>query len=273
MIRQFDLLTVAGLVLGLAAVIGGMILEGGGIRDLTQITAAVIVFGGTAGATWISTPAPVMRRALRRLSWLFFSQVYNHTTLVEEIAGYAAQARRLGLVSLEHSLSEVSDDFLRKALGLAVDGVELTEIRKTMEIELEVQEQQAEEEAAVYEHAGGYSPTIGIIGAVLGLIQVMKNLQRLEMVGAGIAVAFVSTIYGVGIANLVLLPAASKIRARSRELLLGRQLMLEGALLIVEGLNPKLIRARLEAYNTSVEGGSAPERRVERLANREAEAA
>src|SRR5262249_6710084 len=153
-----------------------------------------------------------------------------------------------GLVSLEGEALEIEDPFLRKALTLAVDGTDLQEIRNMMQLEMDVYESRALEEAKVFESAGGYSPTIGIIGAVMGLIQVMKNLANIEEVGHGIAVAFVATVYGVGIANILLLPAATKIKSRIEREIELRELKLEGVVAIVEGLNPKLIRSKLEAY-------------------------
>jgi chemotaxis protein MotA len=165
-----------------------------------------------------------------------------------EVIGYASKARKNGLVSLEQEAAKVADPFLRKALNLAVDGTDLQDIRKMLELEIDVEEQNADSEARVFDCAGGYAPTVGIIGAVLGLIQVMKNLANIEEVGHGIAVSFVATVYGVGSANLLFLPAASKIKARIQAELERKELILEGVSGIVEGLNPKLIRAKLEAY-------------------------
>ncbi len=151
-------------------------------------------------------------------------------------------------MALEVQAASAHDPFLRKALSLAADGIEIARIRDIMELEIAVFESQSEAEARVFESAGGYAPTIGIIGAVLGLIQVMKNLANIDEVGRGIAVAFVATIYGVGSANLFFLPAGNKIRARAHEVVQSRELMLEGVLAIAEGLNQKLIRIKLEAY-------------------------
>jgi chemotaxis protein MotA len=167
---------------------------------------------------------------------------------IEILIGYATQARKQGIVSLEQEAAKVQDPFMRKALTLAVDGMELSQIRSIMELEIELVEQRGEAEAKAFETAGGYSPTIGIIGAVLGLMQVMKNLANIDEVGKGIAGAFVATVYGVGIANLFFLPAGGKLKARLRAELQIRELILEGVLAIVEGLNPKLIRTRLDAY-------------------------
>ena len=167
---------------------------------------------------------------------------------MDEIIAYATKARKSSIVSLEEDLEKAGDKFLQKALSLAVDGTDLQELRKMMELEIAQSEQHRESAAKVFEAAGGYAPTIGIIGAVLGLIQVMKHLENIEEVGKGIAVAFVATVYGVAVANLVFLPAANKLKARIRQDAQDKELMLEGVCSIVEGMNPKLIRVKLEAF-------------------------
>jgi chemotaxis protein MotA len=182
------------------------------------------------------------------LGGVFFDSAPPVETLVEEIIGYAAKARKNGLVSLEQESINIQDPFLKKALNLAVDGTDLQEIRKMLELEISLEESHAESEAKVFEYAGGYAPTVGIIGAVMGLIQVMKNLANIDEVGHGIAVSFVATVYGGGVANLFFLPAANKIKARAHAEVQRKELILEGVSGIVEGLNPKLIRAKLESY-------------------------
>ncbi len=196
----------------------------------------------------VTTPMHTLIGAVKKLGLVFFERDHSPNAMIEEIIGYATKARKSGIVSLEREADAIQDPFLRKALNLAVDGTDLDIIRKTMELEITLVEHHAEAEAKVFEAAGGYAPTIGIIGAVLGLIQVMKNLANIEEVGHGIAVAFVATVYGVGTANLFFLPAANKIKARMHAVIQNRELMLEGVAGIVEGLNPKLIRSRLEAY-------------------------
>jgi chemotaxis protein MotA len=243
-----DIATIAGLVLAFAGILGGLLLEGGKIRDILQFTAALIVLGGTLGAVMVSTPLKVLMGALRRLVGVFLDSSPDLGIISEEVIGYATKARKSGLVSLEREADKISDPFLRKALNLAVDGTDLQDIRKMLELEIQIEEQNAEAEAKVFECAGGYAPTVGIIGAVLGLIQVMKNLANIDEVGHGIAVAFVATVYGVGTANLFFLPAASKIKARVSAETQRKELILEGVSGIVEGLNPKLIRVKLEAY-------------------------
>lgn len=257
-----DIATLCGLGLALGGILGGLILEGGNIAEILQPTAAMIVFGGTIGAVMVATPLPIVLAAVRELFSVFFEKQQDPGAAIEEIIGYATKARKNGIVSLEEEAEAIQDPFLRKALTLAVDGTDLQEIRKMMELEIALEEQNAEARARVFEQAGGYAPTIGIIGAVMGLIQVMKHLANIDEVGKGIAVAFVATIYGVGSANVFFIPAANKIRARAHAACQIRELMLEGVAGIVEGLNPKLIRSKLEAYvhpaQPAVAGKKAP---------------
>jgi chemotaxis protein MotA len=243
-----DLATFAGLLLAIAGILGGLLLEGGKIQDVSQMTAAMIVLGGTLGAVMVTTPLAVLRSAVKQLRTVFFEKAEAPDAAIEEIITYATKARKNGIVALEQDADAVADKFLRKALNLAVDGTDLQVLRKMMELEISLEEHHGEAEAKVFEAAGGYSPTIGIIGAVLGLIQVMKHLEDIKEVGHGIAVAFVATVYGVAAANLFFLPAANKIKARVQNSLQMKELMLEGVIGIVEGLNPKLIRSKLNAY-------------------------
>lgn len=251
-----DFATIGGLILAAGGILGGLVLEGGKIQDVAQITAAFIVFGGTLGAVMVTTPFPTLLRAAGKLNQVFVDRVQQPLQATEEIITFATKARKHGIVSLEQDADNVPDQFLRKALNLAVDGTDLDALRQMMELEISMDEAHAEAEAKVFESAGGYAPTVGIIGAVLGLIQVMKHLENIDEVGRGIAVAFVATVYGVGSANLFFLPAASKLRARIRRATQVKELMLEGVVGIIEGLNPKLIRTKLEAY--AREAGATP---------------
>jgi chemotaxis protein MotA len=257
---KLDLATILGIAVAIFGIIGGFLIEGGRVKDIAQLTAAIIVFGGTSGAVLISTPLPVVMGALRTLAGVFRDRTVPLAALIDEVVRYASKARKNGLVSLEQDAVKTTDPFLQKALNLAVDGTDLGEIRKMLELEIELEEQHSEAEARVFESAGGYSPTIGIIGAVLGLIQVMKNLANIEEVGHGIAVAFVATVYGVGAANLLFLPAGSKIKARLAADVHRKELIVEAISGIVEGLNPKLIRMKLEAYE-----GAAPAKKTKEV--------
>ncbi|HEV3331718.1 MAG TPA: flagellar motor protein [Bryobacteraceae bacterium] len=243
-----DFASIGGLVLALGGILAGLMMDGGKIKDVQQVSAALIVLGGTIGAVMITTPMKVLLGAVGRLGAVFMESSHSAESLIEEIIGYATQARKQGIVSLEAQAATISDPFLKKALNLAIDGIDLNQLRSIMELEIGLTEHHGEAEAKVFEAAGGYSPTVGIIGAVLGLMQVMKNLANIEEVGHGIATAFVATVYGVAIANLFFLPAANKLKARVKEQVQLRELALEGVLSLVEGLNPKLIRTKLEAY-------------------------
>jgi len=244
-----DVSTLLGIALALAGIVGGLLLERGSIQDIAQATAAMIVLGGTFGAVLVTTPLPIVMRAFRALGGIFFEKTARPAAIAEALIQYSIKSRKNGIVSLESDAGAIEDPFLRKALSLAVDGTDLQELRTMMEIDIALTEQSAEAEARVWESAGGYAPTIGIIGAVLGLIQVMKHLEDIKEVGHGIAVAFVATVYGVGSANIFFLPAANKLRARMRDVTLIKDMILEGVVGIVEGRNPTLIRMKLESYN------------------------
>ena len=244
-----DFGTLAGIVIALGGIIGGLLLEKGEFSDVLQGTAGMIVLGGTLGAVLITTPFPVFWRALKGFGGVFFSRGRSTSAIIETLIQFATKARKNGIVSLETDTPDISDRYMRKALELAVDGTDLQELRKMMEVDIVSGEQAAEAEARVWEAAGGYAPTIGIIGAVMGLIQVMKHLEDIKAVGHGIAVAFVATVYGVGTANIFFLPAASKLRARMHETAMIKEMVLEGVTGIVEGLNPTLIRMKLESFD------------------------
>jgi chemotaxis protein MotA len=242
---------VLGLVIGFAGIGLGYLFEGGKPLEVAGRSAACIVLGGCVGATVMANPWANVRGAARRLSDIFYVSrtEASPAELVERIAGLATKARKSGLVSLEEDAEKIADPFLRKSLMLAVDGADLQELQSTMELQMDVEESQAESDAKVYESAGGFAPTIGIIGAVLGLIIVMNEISDIKKVGHGIAAAFVATIYGVGAANLVLLPAANRIKMTARNRRRRQELILEGVCAITEGMNPKLIRLKLDAFS------------------------
>ena len=256
---KVDIATLAGLALGVGGILGGLILEGGTVREIVAPTALIIVLGGTLGAVLVTTPLHVLRGGTRALASVFIEKAQDPIRLIDEIVDYSTKARKNGIVSLEQIADDAHDPFLRKALNLAVDGTDLQELRKMMELEIDIEERSSDAEARIFEGAGGYTPTIGIIGAVIGLIQVMKDLADIEKVGHGIATAFVATIYGVAFANLFFLPAAGKIKARAQQKAQTREMILEGVVGIVAGLNPKLIRTNLEAY------ARAPEPKTSRV--------
>ncbi|MFA7552877.1 MAG: flagellar motor protein [Spongiibacteraceae bacterium] len=243
-----DILSILGVILGFAAIIGGNYLEGGSISALVNTPAAIIVIGGTLGAVMLQTPWSGMRFAIRRLSWVFSPPVFAFRQGIDKVVRWAIAARKEGLLGLETIAETESDFFARKGLQLLVDGSEPEGIRSVMEVESMLLEQRDINAAKFYESMGGYAPTIGIIGAVMGLIQVMSNLSDPSKLGAGIAVAFVATIYGVGFANLLLLPIASKLRNLARIESQFRELIIEGIISIAEGENPRAIELKLDGY-------------------------
>lgn len=243
-----DKSSAVGIVVAVGGILGGLILEGGNLGQVLQPTAAMIVFGGTIGAVMLQFPLRTILEAFRSLGRVFFKRRRDARVVVREIVSYAQKARVEGVVSLDRELQRVRDPFLKKTLMLAIDGSEPQELRKMMELELQNREEQEERIPMVFEAAGGYSPTIGIIGAVLGLIQVMQHLDKMEEVGRGIAVAFVATIYGVGAANLLFLPSAGKLRFHARAEQIVRELMLEGVISILEGLNPRMVETKLRGF-------------------------
>jgi chemotaxis protein MotA len=240
--------TIVGVIIAMGAILVGLTLEGGKVGQILQPTAALIVFGGTLGAIMVQFPFEVVITAFLSLATIFFVPKSEPLGVIREIVAIAYKARREGIVSLDRDLDKVQNPFLRRSLMLAVDGTEPSELRKMMELELEKQGEYEENTPKVFESAGGFSPTIGIIGAILGLIQVMQHLDNITEVGKGIAVAFVATIYGVGAANLILLPAAGKLKIRIREGQVIREMMLEGVVSILEGMNPRMIETKLFSY-------------------------
>src|SRR5690349_9531889 len=223
-------------------------LEGGNLSQIVQPTAAMIVFGGTFGAVLLQFPLGVVLAAFGRLVHVFFEPRQNPEKTIHDLVQYANKARRDGIVSLDSELESMQDPFLKRSLMLAIDGTEPQELRKMMELELDNQSEREEKIPQVFESAGGFSPTIGIIGAVLGLIQVMQHLDKIDEVGRGIAVAFVATIYGVGIANLFLLPTAGKLKIRIREEQVQKEMVLEGVIAILGGMNPRMLRNSLRSF-------------------------
>lgn len=243
-----DKSTFVGVIVALGGIFLGLLLEGGKIAQIIQPTAAIIVFGGTFGAVMIQFPLRVIFAAGRRLGQVFIDSGQDPNILIQEMVGYAQKARKEGIISLDAELPNIADPFLKKSLMLAVDGTEPQEIRNIMTLELDNQSEHEEHLPRVFESAGGFAPTIGIIGAVLGLIQVMQHLDDISEVGRGIAVAFVATIYGVGSANLFLLPASGKIKIRIRQEQIRREMMLEGVISILEGMNPRMLETKLQSF-------------------------
>jgi chemotaxis protein MotA len=224
------------------------LIEGGTLSQILQPTAALIVFGGTMGAVLLQFPLTTVTGAFRSMARVFVTPARQNDMLIAQLVSFANKARRNGVVSLDADLKTIQEPFLKQSLMLAVDGTEPAELRKIMRVSLDCTSEREERLPAVFESAGGFSPTIGILGAVLGLIQVMQHLDNIQEVGRGIAVAFVATIYGVGIANLFFLPFAGKMRIHLREEHQRREMMLEGVISILEGMNPRMLDVKLSGF-------------------------
>lgn len=243
-----DKISIAGLLLGLIAIVGGQALEGGHVASLSQPTALLIVLGGTMGAVMLQSPYTTFIRGMRMARWIWYPPVVDYGLLIKQVTGWSQVSRREGLLALESVMNQLKDDFGRKGLQLLVDGAEPERLREVLEVEINTYEQELKLSARIWEAAGGYSPTIGILGAVLGLIQVMENLSEPSKLGAGIAVAFVATIYGVGLANLVFLPMSNKLKAHINRLVVQREMIVDGLVGIANGDNPRIIESRLRSY-------------------------
>ncbi|MGK0440710.1 MAG: chemotaxis protein MotA [Pseudohongiellaceae bacterium] len=243
-----DLLSIFGVILGFVAILGGNYLEGGSLSALVNLPAAFIVIGGTCAAAMLQTPWSALKFAFAKLGHVFSPPEFGFKKAIKNIIGWSATARKDGLLGLEDIAENEPDLFARKGLQLLVDGSEPENIRSVLEVETIVIEQRDIDASKFYESMGGYSPTIGIIGAVMGLIHVMGNLADPSKLGAGIAVAFVATIYGVAFANLLLLPIANKLRALARSQAQYRELIIEGIISIAEGENPRAIELKLDGY-------------------------
>jgi chemotaxis protein MotA len=243
-----DKSTLGGLTLALSGIGVGLWLDGGKLMQVLQPTAALIVIGGTLGAVMVQFPLRIVLQALGQLKHVFLSFEPESDSLVQNLLRYALKARKEGLLSLDAELEKIQDPFLKESLMLAIDGVSAVDLRKMMELQLDYQGEKDERIPKVFEAAGGFAPTIGIIGAVLGLIQVMQHLQDIDEVGKGIAVAFVATIYGVASANLLFLPCAGKLKIRIRERQIIQEMTLEAVLSIIEGVNPRALELQLGSY-------------------------
>jgi chemotaxis protein MotA len=243
-----DKASVGGVLLAIAGIVAGLLIEGGNLSQIFQPTAALIVFGGTMGAVLLQFPLNTVVSAFGRMRHVFAAPRRQNDQLIRLLVAFANKARRNGVVSLDADLQTIQDPFLRQAVMLAVDGTEPSDLRKIMQVSLDSTTESEERLPAVFESAGGFSPTIGILGAVLGLIQVMQHLDNISEVGRGIAVAFVATIYGVGIANLFFLPLAGKMRIRVRDDYQRREMMMEGVISILEGMNPRMLEVKLSGF-------------------------
>ena len=243
-----DFGSLIGIAVALAGIIGGQLLEGGYVGSLLQSAAFLIVLGGTAGAVMVQSPTSVFLRGIRMAKWIVLPPAFEPQRLIADVMRWSLRARREGLLALDGEAGMEGDAFARKGLQLLVDGAEPEKLRDAMEVEIISFEEYHRQAARIWEAAGGYAPTIGILGAVLGLIHVMENLSDPARLGGGIAVAFVATIYGVGLANLVFLPVASKLKTLIARQVLMREMLVDGLVSIANGENPRMIENRLLGY-------------------------
>lgn len=253
---QPDLASIIGVLAGFGLILLGQILEGGHVSSILQPTAALIVFGGTLGATMTCFPLSVAIGALKRFMSVFFGAHHNAATLAKELLEYAALSRKEGLLALQKFQPNIKEEFLSKGLQLVIDAVPEKALREMMEREMTEAEQHDEHPVKFFEAAGGFAPTVGIIGAVLGLIHVMENLADPSTLGAGIAVAFVATIYGVASANLLFLPASAKLKHHKEANNRRRELILDALVAIQQGENPAQLKERLKGYLSHAERAS-----------------
>lgn len=243
-----DLTSILGLLLGFGAVVGGQVLEGGSVMALVQPTAFMIVMGGTIGAVMFCYTGKELMTAVKTLPGIFLGGAANLQGTIDLMIDLALKARKEGILALQAEIKDVPDPFMRKGLELMTDGTDPHLLRELLETELRFFEEEVEKCGKVWESAGGFTPTVGILGAVLGLIHVMENLSDPSKLGSGIAVAFVATVYGVAFANLVFLPMGSKVKNKRKSEIIAREMIIEGVLAIQAGESPNFIKEKLKVF-------------------------
>lgn len=243
-----DKISVIAIIGGFTAIVAGQAMEGGNVGSLLQLTAFMIVMGGTVSAVMLQSTPKQFMTGLRMMRWVLVPPAFSHENMIREVINWSQSARRGGLLSLEGFVNMQRDTFTRKALQMLVDGAEPDTLRGVMEVEMTMFEHSRRQAARIWESAGGYAPTMGILGAVLGLIHVMENLSDPSKLGAGIAVAFVATVYGVGSANLLFLPIANKLKNIISSEIAMKELVVEGVVAIANGENPRIIETRLRGF-------------------------
>lgn len=248
-----DILSVLGILIALGSIVGGQQLEGGHLSSIIQGTAFLIVFGGTIGAVMLQFPLSVFMKSLGAASMVFGNVHVDMKGVITQVVELSNVSRKQGLLALEGQMKNIADPFMAKGVQLVVDGTEPPKIREILEVEVGVMEDEYTSYAKVYEAFGGYAPCVGIIGAVLGLIHVMENLADPSALGSGIAVAFVATVYGVGMANLLFLPMGSKIKLKAKDLIAGKLMVVEGLISVAQGENPRMIEEKLSGFLPSSE--------------------
>jgi chemotaxis protein MotA len=243
-----DILSITGIVVAVGTILAGQLLEGGTVGSLLQVAAFLIVIGGTLGAVMLQSPLATFVQGVKLARWIVAPPAADFQGAIDRTVGWAHVARRDGMLALEDELAQVPEGFERNGLQMLVDGFDPDRIREALEVEIAAWEERHRAAAKIWESAGGYAPTVGILGAVLGLIHVMENLSDPAKLGGGIAVAFVATVYGVGSANLILLPIGHKLKSLIAREVARRELVVDGLMGIANGENPKLIESRLSGY-------------------------
>jgi chemotaxis protein MotA len=249
-----DLTSILGLVLAFGAVVGGQVLEGGSVMALVQPTAFMIVMGGTAGAVMLAFPGKDLMAALKMVPKMFIGSGPDKVGTIILMGSLATKARKEGILALQAEIQNINDPFLKKGLEMMTDGTDPKLLRDLMETQLHFIEEEITTCTKVWESAGGFTPTVGILGAVLGLIHVMENLSDPSKLGSGIAVAFVATVYGVGFANLLFIPLGNKIKFKQKGELILREMMIEGIMAIQAGESPNFIQEKLKVYAPEAAG-------------------
>ncbi len=252
--RSVDVWMLAGVVIALSGTILGIKSTGVNLVYFFQPAGALIVLGATFGIALITTPRSSLRHAARRVIGLLRCETPNREALIEEIVAYAKLARMKGLLSIDHMMDSAGHEFLRDTIRLAMDVSNREELQATLETKVRLRERQGETDARVLEVAGGFAPTIGVLGTVVGLIDVLRQFSNLSAVALGIGTAFVSTVYGLALANLVLLPAAHRIRASVADTFELEEMMVEGGLCLFDGIHPSLVRERLNNFLRTTAG-------------------
>jgi chemotaxis protein MotA len=245
---MIDFTTIFGLVLAFGSLIAGILIEGGNLMSYVGISAAVIIFGGTFGATIVSFPLKTLATVPRLLTIAFTEQIHDIPEIIKKLVGFSERARREGILCLESELARTEDEFLKSGLQLVIDGTDPALVRDTLETKIAFIAERHHQGASVIETAGGYAPTMGIVGTVLGLINVLSNIKNPGELAGAIALAFIATLYGISSANLLWLPLASKLKAKHEHEQLLKHIMLEGILSLQSGDNPRIVEQKLKAF-------------------------
>lgn len=266
-----DFLSIGGIIIGIAAVLGGNLLEGGKLLALLNAPAFIIVLGGTIGAVLLQTPWSAIKNLFHMMPWVFSPPHFNSRVMIDKVLNWSRVARKDGLLALDPLLENEADAFIKKGLQLLIDGSHADKVRNALEADNYSVEVRYIQAAHVFESMGGYAPTMGIIGAVMGLIHVMGNLINPAQVGPGIATAFVATIYGIGLANLIFFPIASKLKSVTNQIIQQRELIIEGIVAVAEGEHPSHIEMRLMCYMESTDDLVSINKKPEKIIETKAE--